>query len=310
MCRRDDMKKVFILFGITMFLIVFLFPQDYKGRARLSGIVLDESGKPLEGVSVKLVHASLNQGFNVVTDSEGIWVASWIKGGSWNIDFEKKGYVPKKIGIKVKEGVRNPDVEIILEQTEGLSLTSALKEKLDQANAFYEQEKFDAAIIAYEAIIEEFPDVHIINANIGNCFFEKGEYDKAIIYYKKVLEKDPKNYEAKMYIGNSYSNKGENNKAQEWYNKIDFTDIQDVNVLYNIGTDFYSASKFSEAIKYYKKAVELKSDFLDALYQLGLAYLSQGNNQEAMAVFENYLEQDSNSQRAQQVQDFIAYLKK
>ncbi len=304
------MKRVLVLLGITVFSIVLLFPQDYKGRARLTGSITDELGKPLEGVSVKLIHASLNQGFSVVTDSEGIWVASWIKGGPWNIDFEKVGYVPKKIGVKVKEGVRNPDVEIKLEKVEGLSLTAALKEKLDLANALYEQKKFDEAITAYKDVIEEFPDVYIVNANIGNCFFEQREYDQAIVYYFKVLEKDPENNEVKRYIGNSYSNKGENDKAQEWYNKIDFADIQDVNVLYNIGTDFYSASKFTEALKYYIKAVELKKDFLDAIYQLGLTYLSLGNNQEALAVFENYLEREPDSQRAQQVKGFIEYLKK
>ena len=304
------MKKVFIFLGLFMFSLIFLFPQDYKGRGRIKGKVMDESGNPLEGVSVKLIHTALNQGFNVRTDSEGIWVASWIRGGSWNIDFEKVGYVPKKITIKVREGAKNDDVEIMLEKIRNLSLSSILEEKLDQANSLYEREKFDEALIAYKDLIEEFPDVYIINVSIGNCYFEKGDYDQAILYYQKALERDPDNSQVKMYIGNSYSNKGDSEKAQEWYNKIEFQKIQDVNVLYNLGTDFYSASKFSEALKFYKKAVELKGDFLDALYQLGLTYLSLGNNQEALAVFEKYLEQDPDSQRSQQVKGFIDYLKK
>lgn len=304
------MKKALFLFILFGLFFALLFSQDYKGRARLTGIVTDEAGNPIDGVNVKLVHAGLNQGFSVATDSQGQWVASWIKGGSWNIDFEKVGYVPKKISIKVKEGTRNPDMEIKLEKIEGMALTTALREKLDQANLLYEQEKFNEAIIAYEEIVKEFPDVHIVNASIGNCYFEMGNYDMAIEFYQKTLEKEPDNNEVKMYIGNSYSNMGENDKAQEWYNKIAFEDVQDVNVLYNLGTDFYAASKFAEALKYYKKAVELKGDFLDALYQLGLTYLSLGNNQEALGAFEKYLEQDPDSQRSQQVKGFIDYLKK
>jgi tetratricopeptide (TPR) repeat protein len=304
------MRKVLFPIFIFVLSVAPLFSQDYKGRARLTGIVIDETGNPIEGVSVQLIHAGLNQGFSVVSDSQGLWVASWIKGGSWNIDFEKPGYVPKKISIKVNEGSRNPDIEIKLEKIEGPSLTAALKKQLDQANSFYEQEKFDEAIVAYKGVIEEFPDAHIINASIGNCFFEKGDYDQAIAYYLKALEKDPDNNGVKMYIGNSYSNMGENDKAQEWYNKIEFADIQDVNVLYNLGTDFYSASKFAEALKYYKKAVEIKGDFLDALFQLGLTYLSLGNNKEALSAFEKYLEKDPDSQRAEQVEGFIDYLKK
>jgi len=304
------MKKASIFFSIFALSFAFLLAQDYKGRARIKGKVTNESGSPLEGVNVKLVHTTLKQGFEVVTDSEGMWVASWIKGGLWNIDFEKAGYAPKKIGIKVNEAMNNPDVEIKLEKIQSVSLSSALEERLDQANFFYEQEKFDEAITAYKAIVDEFPDVYIINANIGTCYFEKGEYDQAIAYYHKALEKDPDNSDMKMGIGNSYSNKGDSEKAQEWYNKIEFEKIQDVNVLYNLGADFYSASKFSEALKYYKRAVELKGDFLDALYQLGLTYLSLGNNQEALEIFENYLRKDPDSQRAEQVKGFIEYLKK
>jgi predicted Zn-dependent protease len=304
------MKKILVFSSLLMLSSIFLLPQDYRGRARISGTVMDESGNPLEGVNVKLVHTSLNQGFDVVTDSDGMWVASWIKGGSWNIDFEKPGYAPKKITIKVKEGAPNPDIEVKLEKIEGLSLISALKDRLNEANALYEQKKFDDAIIAYKEIVEQFPDVYIINVSIGNCYFEKGDYDQAILYYQKALEGDPDNSQVKMYIGNSYSNKGDSEKAQEWYNKIDFQKIQDVNVLYNLGTDFYSVSKFSEALKYYKRAVELKGNFLDAIYQLGLTYLSLGNNQEALVTFESYLEQDSDSQRGEQVKGFVEYLRK
>lgn len=304
------MRNIFSLFGILVLSFALLFSQDYKGRARLKGTVTNEAGDPIEGVKVQLIYASLNQGFSVVTDPQGLWVASWIKGGSWNIDFEKPGYAPKKVSIKVKEGTRNPDIEVKLEKIGEISLTTALKDKLDQANALYEQGKFDEAVVAYKGIIEEYPDVLIINANIGNSYFKMGDYSQAISYYQKSLEKDPDNNEMKMYIGNSYSNMGENDKAQEWYNKIEFEDIQDVNVLYNLGTDFYSASKFSEALKYYKKAVEIKGDFLDAVYQLGLTYLSIGNNQEALAVFEDYLDRDPGSERAQQVKSFVEYLKK
>ncbi len=304
------MKRGFIFFSLFVLCSVFLIPQDYKGRARITGKVTDGSGNPLEGVKIKLIHTTLNQGFSVVTDSAGIWVASWIKGGSWNIDFEKEGYAPQKITIKVKEGAPNSDIEIKLDKIEGMALTAVLKEKLDEANSLYEQDKFDDAVLAYKEIIEEFPDVFIINVSIGNCYFEKKDYDQAIFYYQKALASDPDNFQVKMYIGNSYSNQGDNVKAQEWYNKIEFQKIKDVNVLYNLGTDFYSASKFSEALKYYKRAVELKGDFLDALYQVGLTYLSLGNNQEALVTFENYLEQDSDSQRADQVRGFLEYLKK
>jgi tetratricopeptide (TPR) repeat protein len=56
--------------------------------------------------------------------------------------------------------------------------------------------------------------------------------------------------------------------------------------------------------------VELKGDFQDALYQLGLVNLTLGNNQEAIDIFQEYLKYDSESARADQVRNFIEFLKK
>jgi tetratricopeptide (TPR) repeat protein len=80
--------------------------------------------------------------------------------------------------------------------------------------------------------------------------------------------------------------------------------------LFNVGTIFYNNSKYEDALKYYKKSVEVKEDFLDGIYQSGLAYLALGKNAEALKEFENYLTQDSDSDRASQVKGFIEYLKK
>ena len=51
---------------------------------------------------VKLFFTRSQSGFEVVTDANGKCVASWIRGGRWNVYFEKAGYMPKKISIQVK----------------------------------------------------------------------------------------------------------------------------------------------------------------------------------------------------------------
>ncbi len=95
----------------------------------------------------------------------------------------------------------------------------------------------------------------------------------------------------------------------EWYNQISFDDIDDPIVLYNIGTNYYNLGKYEDALRYYKKAVEIQPDFLDGLYQLGLAYLTTQRYQESIVAFEKYLQQDSESGRAEQVKNFLTFLK-
>lgn len=306
------MKKttVFLLALCVLAAQSFLYSQGYKGKGKLKGVVTDQDGNPLEGVTVKLYCERGASGFEVKTDKDGEWKAFYIRGGPYDIDFEKLGYMPKKIDANISEFGKNPDIAITLQKIEGLVVTDDLKEDLQKGNDLYDQGKYGEAIQSYLAIIEKNPETYIIYRNIGNCYFQMEEYEKAEEYYQKVLEDDPDDTESILGIGNTYANRGNDQKALEWYNKIEFEKISDALVLYNIGSNFYSQGQYQEALKYYRKSVEIRSDFQDALYQLGLVNLTLGNNREAIDVFQEYLKYDSDSGRADQVRNFIEFLKK
>jgi TolA-binding protein len=303
------MKRL-ILFFLIIFSSSLLFPQSYRGQGRLIGVVYDQDGKPLEGVKVKLFSQRGGAGFELVTNAKGEWKANYIRGGDWNIDFEKVGYLPKKISVNIQETSQNPPVEVNLKKTEGLVISEEFKAALKEGNRLFEEKKYEEAIKAYENIVNANPYAYVVNKNIGNCYFQLQKYDIAEEYYQKVLQKEPDNAEIMLLIGNSHANRGENEKAMEWYNKIPFEKITDQMVLFNIGSSFYSQSKFEDALKYYKKAIEIQKDFLDAIYWLGLTYIALGNNQEALSTFESYLKYDSSSETAARVKGFIEFLKK
>ncbi|TET71892.1 MAG: tetratricopeptide repeat protein [Candidatus Aminicenantes bacterium] len=304
------MRKAVFMVTLILLASTIVLSQAYRGKGKVKGYVFDEEGNPLEEVKVKLYSLKAQSGFETVTDADGRWNAYWIRGGTWNIDFEKIGYKPKKISAEIKEWSKNPDMEIKMEKIEGLVITEELKENLRRGNELFNEEKYEEAFESYKSIIEEFPDAYIIHKNIGNCYFQMEKYDLAEECYRKVLEKDSSNNEVMLLIGNTYANRGQDDDALEWYSKIEFEKIDDPIVLYNIGTNFYNISKFEEALKYYKRAVEIQDDFLDGLYQLGLAHLTLGNNQEAIDVFEDYLEHDPDSEKASQVRGFVEFLKK
>ncbi len=306
------MKRIAVLSLVLMALAgqTFVFGQGYRGQGRVKGIVTDQDGNPIEGVTVKLYCERGASGFEVKTDADGEWRAMYIRGGPWDIDFEKAGYMPKKIGVNLREFDKNPDIEIQLQKIEGLVVTDDLKEELEKGNDLFDQGKYDEAILAYQTIVEKFPEAYILYRNIGNCYFQMEKYDLAEEYYLKVLEKEPNDTESILGVGNTYANRAQNEKALDWYSKIEFEKISDPMVLYNIGSNFYTQGQHQEALRYFKKAVELKSDFVDAIYQLGLVNLTLGNNQDAIDAFEEYLKYDNDSGRADQVRNFIEFLKK
>jgi len=305
------MKKIAILSLILAFIgCTLAYGQGYKGKGRVKGLVTDQHGNPIEGATVKLYCERGASGFELTTDDKGEWRANYIRGGPYDIDFEKLGYMPKKINVNLSEFGKNPDIEVTLQKMEGLIVTPELKEDLKKGNDLYDQGNYEGAIQAYQSIIAENPETYVLYRNIGNCYFQMEDFEKAEEYYLKVLEKEPDDTESIIGVGNTYANRGQNEKALEWYNKIAFENIADPMVLYNIGSNLYSQGQHQEALKYYKKAVELKGDFQDALYYLGLVNLTLGNNQDAIDVFEEYLKHDTDSGRADQVRNFIQFLKK
>lgn len=303
------MKKAAVVLIMIIMMAPLAFPQGHRGKGRVRGFVYDEEGNPLEGVTVSLFSERGQSGFATVTDSKGKWVAAWIRGGKWNIDFELTGYEPKKISADFYETKKNPDIEVQMKKMEGKALTEDWMEELENGNKLFDEEKYDEAEKVYKGILEKFPEAYIINKNIGNCYFKRELYDTARLYYEKVLEREPGSNEMKLAIGYCLANSGEEEKANEWYDSIAFEEINDTAILFNIGVHYTELSKFQEALKYYRKAVDIEEDFIDGLYQLGLTHLTLEQYQEAVDAFEKYLVHDPDSERAYQVRGFIEFLR-
>jgi tetratricopeptide (TPR) repeat protein len=310
MAQEVRMKKSAWICCLLLVVSVVLIAQDYKGKGRVAGIVLDEAGNPLEGVTVRLFSPKAQGGFSVKTGKDGRWLAAWIRTDNWNIDFERMGYAPKKISADISENRKNPEISISLVKVEGLVVTDEVKDLLGKGNGLFESKDYDAARAVYEEILAKYPEAYPIYRNVGNCYFAQEKYDLAEANYLKLLEKDPKDIEAIIAVGNCYANRGQSDKAMEWYGKVEFEKIDDPVVLYNLGTNYYNNSKFEDALKFYQRAVEKQKDSPDALYQLGLTYLNLQKNAEAVAAFESYLKIDGDSPRAAQVRGFLDYLKK
>jgi len=309
--RKMKTKKTVLILLSVLLVAGTLSAQGWKGKGRFNGVVKDEAGVPLEGVSVKLLHVAENGGFEVKTDKEGKYTAAWLRFGAWNVDFYKVGYEVKQIQVQIQELGKNPDVDMILKKTEGLMLTDDLKKDLEAANVLFDQKNYQGAIDAFNAMLVKNPDVYILYKNIGNCYFALEQYDKAEESYKKILEKEPENAEAIISIGNAYANRNENEKAMEWYGKIDIMKITDSTVLANIGINYLNIGQGETALKYFKQAVAINPKDLDALYRLGIQYIASNNKADAIVCFENFLKiAPADEPRIDQVKGFLDYLRK
>ena len=304
------MKKLSSAFTILLilFFAATVFSQAYRGKGRVSGLIKDEAGQPIMDVVVHLLHTKSNSSFDTKTDSKGLWEGNWIRGGLWYIDFKKEGYLPKNISVTINESTPNPDIETVMKKVKGTVIPKEVMDKLDKANLLYDQKKYEEALAEFSKILVDFPEVYLININIGNTYYDMGKYDKAIASYQKVLDKEPNNSTVLMGMGNAYS-QTEPAKAIEYYDKIAADELQDPVVLYNIASFYYNSGQSEKALKYYEQSVTVKADFVDALYQIGIIYAALTQNDKAIAAFENLIKYDTASQKAKQAQEFITILK-
>ncbi len=307
------MKKSQVL--ITAAAVVLLcagivFSQAYRGKGRIKGWVKDTDGNPVLAVTVKLFHVKSDSGFEVKTDEKGEWTGAWLRNGLWYLDFDKEGYMPKRLSVEIHEGGKNPDLDVVLKKTKAPLVPKEVLDQLDKGNGLYSQGKFDEAIAEFKGILDKRPEFYQININIGNALMKKEDYVAALGYYQKVLDKDPANAEALISTGNCYVELKDFPKALEAFKKIDKADITDPVVLFNIGTIFTNNGETDKAIEYYSQSLVVKSDFLDSDYQLGLAYLGRNDKPKALDAFKKYLELDNASEKADQVRKFVEYLEK
>lgn len=303
-----------LLVIILIFLSVFSFSQDWKGKGRFRGVVRGESGEPIANAKITLIHVKLQAKIQLETDEKGEFLAAWIKGGEWNMDVEAEGYLPKKTSYQVREFAKNPPIEIVLKKAEKTlvreDLLGPVKILLNEGNELFEKKKYKEALVKYEEIKEKIPEFYQINLNIGNCYYELEDYDSAIPYYQAVLEQEPENNDALLSLGNIYLEKGELEKGMELLDKLLAKDITSPVTLYNIGTNLFNRGKTEAAAQYYEKAAAMEPSMADAYYQLGLCYLNLNIKEQAKKNFLKYLELKPDSDKAEQVKTFLKHLER
>lgn len=304
------MRRSVLLLALVLSAVSLARAQGYMGQGRVNGIVTDEAGQPLEGVKVKLFSVKAHAGFETSTNAKGEWKAVHIRGGTWNIDFEKGSYYPKMISVELQENARNSRIEIELAKMEGFVVSDSLKERVNDGNRLFDEGKYEEAARIFEDLAAQDPNAYILYKNAGNCYFSLQRYEAAEQSYLRVLEREPDNAEIIMLVGNTYSNRGDQAKALEWYGKIDIGKITDPTALFNIASSFFAQSNFSEALKYARRSVELQPASPDALHLAGLINLNLGEKAAAIDAFERYLKLDPDSERAAQVRGFLEFLKK
>jgi tetratricopeptide (TPR) repeat protein len=216
----------------------------------LHGVVTDEAGNPLEGVTFRIRDVERGRQVEIKSDKNGRFYRRGLAGGEYELVVEKEGYKPIHDKIRLTTADRGFDFKLVKAAPEGA-------EEFAKGVAAFNQGNFQAAAEAFEASVKKAPDLPEVRVNLalaylrlkrtpdavaeleraaalskgearvlfqlGEVHLELNELDKAAASIEKGLTvakpDDPDAFEATVTLGAVYFAKGDNDKAQAQFEK-------------------------------------------------------------------------------------------
>lgn len=169
--------------------------------------------------------------------------------------------------------------------------------RLAIADNMAKSNQFDAALAAYDDIVDFHPDYVDAYMRRGILLAKMGRIPEAIQDYNTAKQLDPYVVEVfdlsgrinKMKVLKSVNVKNTEDAAKmlfEIKKKIK-QDPQNSLLIYTSATLNVLLGDYSSALKEYNKAIELKKDFVEAIYNRGIVHIILGEN---TAACEDFLE--------------------
>jgi len=267
--------------------------QGWRGMGRMAGKVTDESGKPLEGVTVKLNLPGAG-GTEIKSNKKGEWGIGGIARGEWQVDFEFPPYEPRRISVSVAEMTRTPPVEIALK----LDINEVIRLEVTKAADLMAKQDWAGARAVYEAVLAKYPTAYRLEPYIARTYYAEKKYDEAIKHMQIAIEKDPSDIENKLRLGNILMETGRMEEGRKLLATVDDTAVKDPAIFVNVGIALMNQNKADEALPYFEKAVKNFPGSGEAYYYRALIKLQKGDTAGTKADLQKFLELSPNAPEA------------
>jgi tetratricopeptide (TPR) repeat protein len=267
------------------------FAQAWRGMGRVAGKVVDESGQPVEGVTVKaMLQSAGNAGPESRSNKKGEWAVAGIARGNWALDFAKEGYETKSISVSVSEYQRVPPMEIVLKKAVAtVDPNVEIKDQLTKAAALMNAKQYAEARAIYEDLSSKYPQVTQFRPLIARTYYGEGNKAKAIELLREASEADPDNVEVRLLLGNTLMEEGQADEGRKILEAIDEAKVSDPMIYVNVGIGMINQGKHADAVTWFDKAIARFPDQPDAYYYRGVSKLSLGNAAGAKEDLEKYV---------------------
>jgi tetratricopeptide (TPR) repeat protein len=205
--------------------------QDWRGSARVTGLVQNLDGEDIPGATVAMWVADRPQEgpSPVVTDKRGRWSLTGLAPGRWEITFQADGYLSSQGWVTIPASGSVPAVEVELRSLREVSPRfyegnpSTIRRWLEKGNELLRQgyhpearEEFAKALPVMPA--ESRPEV--LRA-VARTYFLEGKTDPAVRALEQALLIDPGDGVSRQLLMALREDQGRPEEAQEFLERLD-----------------------------------------------------------------------------------------
>ncbi len=124
-------------------------------------------------------------------------------------------------------------------------------------NAYFDVQRYDEAIDAYQKALEIDGSDPSILTNIGNCLYFLDAYDNAAQYLRQAIALDPTDATAWAYLGNALYALEQARTAMGCYRRALEIEPDNLEATRNLGNIYHDAQDFKQAVEYFERALKI-----------------------------------------------------
>ena len=204
-------RSAIIALLVTPLLLPVLSGTAEAQLGVIFGVVRDVDGAPIADAQVVGENTQWQRRVETVTNNDGRFSYVGLRTGQWLFIVRRVGFIPVQGFANVSGSGRGARVTFAMEADPlhppppkvGVLANLRADElgaALDAADALFDGGNYDEAIEAYEAVLDNAPQLTSVNLQIGHAYREKADLARALAAYRAVPSDDLASREAQDAI--------------------------------------------------------------------------------------------------------------
>jgi len=278
-----------------------------RGKANLTGKVVDEQGQPIENALVTAQMTGQSDSLSGKTDKKGEWKISGAANGEWKVQVTKEGLDVASEMIEVK-GDKAPPLNVTLKKA--VDPMVAVNSKLQEAATLAQGGKIADARKIYEDLLAKYPQIYQLEGFIARTYAAENNIPAAMQHLKANLDKEPNNVELKMFQAELMMESGDKAGAKAILDAVDMKEVKDPYTFINQAINLINDKKGAEAAELLTKLLTQFPNTPELYYYRGRAYVSAEKLPEAKADLEKFVQLAPTAKEADDAKKILEQIKK